>query len=303
MVRLEKHRWFESRPSRSAEGSIEMKISYLFTFALLLSLASSGECQTVGQGNGEGFFGRWFERVDHALATQPHWLAPVFTPTARLEEMFVYDISHQNTAKGDLTSFGGTKGLLLIPAEHINIVTTPPSYITHESRTIHDGFGDASFLLKYRLVASNEERANYVVTAFLGATIPTGSYTNGARDAVVTPTIGLGKGRGNFDVQTTVGVGIPVGDVDRLGTPVLYNTAFQYRVIKKLWPELEVNATFFPNGPQAGNKQVFLSPGLMVGKFRLWRRLGFAMGGGIQIAATHFHTFNHNTVLTVRFPF
>jgi hypothetical protein len=61
--------------------------------------------------------------------------------------------------------------------------------------------------------------------------------------------------------------------------------------------------TFFPNGPQAGNKQVFLSPGLMAGKFHLWRRLGFAMGGGIQIAVTHFHTFNHNTVLTVRFPF
>jgi len=152
-------------------------------------------------------------------------------------------------------------------------------------------------------VANNEERANYVVTAFLGVTIPTGSHTNGARDAVVTPTIGLGKGWGNFDVQSTVGLGIPVGDVDRLGTPVLCNTAFQYRVIKKLWPELEVNTTFFPNGPQAGNNQIFLSPGLMVGKFRLWKPLGLAVGGGIQIAATHFHKFNHNTVLTVRFPF
>jgi hypothetical protein len=123
------------------------------------------------------------------------------------------------------------------------------------------------------------------------------------RDAVVTPTIGFGKGWGNFDVQSTVGVGIPVGDVDRLGTPVLFNTAFQYRVTKKLWPELEVNTTFFSNGPKAGSKQVFLSPGLMVGKLHLWRRLGFAVGGGIQIATTHFHTFNHNTLLTVRFPF
>ena len=158
-----------------------MKISYLSTFALLLSLASCGECQTVGQGNDNGFFGGWFERMNHALATQPHWLAPIFTPTARLEEMFVYDISRQNTAKGNLTSFGGTKGLLLIPGEHINIVITPPSYLMHESRTIHNGFGDASFLLKYRLAASNEEHTNYVVTAFLGATIPTGSYTNGAR--------------------------------------------------------------------------------------------------------------------------
>jgi hypothetical protein len=141
------------------------------------------------------------------------------------------------------------------------------------------------------------------VTAFLGATIPTESYTNGAPNAVVTPNIGLGKGWRNFDVQSTVGVAIPVADVDTLGTPVFYDTALQYRVTKKLWPELEVNATFFPNGPKAGNKQVFLSPGLMVGKFHLWRRLGFAVGGGIQIAATHFHTYNHNAVLTVRFPF
>ena len=120
---------------------------------------------------------------------------------------------------------------------------------------------------------------------------------------MVTPTIGLGKGWCNFDVQSIVGVAIPVADLDTLGTLVFYNTAFQCRVIKKLWPELEVNATFFPNGPKAGNKQVFLSPGLMVGKFHLWRRLGFAVGGGIQIAATHFHTYNHNAVFTVRFPF
>jgi hypothetical protein len=48
---------------------------------------------------------------------------------------------------------------------------------------------------------------------------------------------------------------------------------------------------------------VFLSPGLMVGKFHPWKRLGLAAGADIQIAATHFHTFNHNAVLTVRFPF
>lgn len=279
-----------------------MKVSYLFPFALLL-LASPGECQTVGQGDDGGFFGGWFERVSHTQAEQPHWLAPVFTATPRLEEMYVYDISRQNTARGDLTSFGGTKGLLLIPAEHITIVITPPSYFAHENPGIHDGFGDLAFLLKYRLAAGNEERGNYVVTAFLGATVPTGSYTNGAPHAVVTPTIGLGKGWGHFDIQTTVGVGIPTGHVDTLGTPVSYNSAFQYRVVQKLWPELEVNATFFPNGSKAGDNQVFLSPGLLAGKFHVWGRLGFAVGGGIQIAVTHFHTFNHNRVLTLRFPF
>jgi hypothetical protein len=280
-----------------------MRISYWFTFALLLSLAGSAECQTERQGNGDGFFAGWFGRVSHTQAEQPPWLAPVFTATPRLEEMFVYDISRQNTAKGDLTSFGGTKGLLLIPSEHINVVITPPTYFTHENTNIHDGFGDVSFLLKYRLAAANEEAGDYVVTAFVGATIPTGAYNNGAPHAVITPTIGFGKGWGHFDVQSTLGVGIPVRDGARLGTPIFYNTAFQYVVLKKVWPEVEINATVFPNGPNAGNTQLFLSPGLLLGKFHLWRRLGFAVGGGIQIAVTHFHTFNHNTVLTVRFPF
>jgi hypothetical protein len=141
------------------------------------------------------------------------------------------------------------------------------------------------------------------LTAFLGATIPSDSYPNSAGDTVVTPTIGLGKGWGNFDIQTTVGVGIPVHDVHRLGTPVVYNTALRYQLNRTLWLELEINATFFRNGPNAGNTQVFLSPGLVVGKFHLWKRLGFAVGGGIQIAVTHFHTYNHNLLLTLCFPF
>ena len=279
-----------------------MRTAHGFVFAILLWLAQSGDCQTVEKGNDGGFFSRWSERVSRTQAEQPAWLAPVFTATPRLEQMFVYDISRQSTAKGDLRSFGGTKGLLLIPAERINFVITPPSYLVHENPRIHDGFGDTSLLLKYRIAASNEEHANYVLTAFLGTTLPTRSYNNGARDSVITPTIGFGKGWGNFDIQTTLGVAIPVGDVHTLGTPVQYNTAFQFR-LNKVWPELEVNATFFPDGPHAGNRQVFLSPGVVVGKFHLWKRLGFAVGGGIQVAVTRYHTFNHNLLLTVRFPF
>jgi hypothetical protein len=280
-----------------------MRTSYFLSFVMALLLGIADVTQTVAQDNDSGFFARFFDRSSRSLAEQPHWLAPIFTATPRLEEMYVYDISSQSTAKGDVNNFGGTKGLLLIPAERVNLVISPPPYISHENPKAHDGFGDMGLLMRYRLVAGNEENGNYVVTAFLGATIPTGSYTNGARDAVITPTFGAGKGWGHFDIQSTVGVGIPTGDMNKLGTPVLYNTAFQYNFLKKLWPEVDVNSSFFPNGARAGNKQVFLSPGLIVGRFHLWRRLGFAVGGGIQIAATHYHTVNHNTVLTVRFPF
>jgi hypothetical protein len=31
--------------------------------------------------------------------------------------------------------------------------------------------------------------------------------------------------------------------------------------------------------------------------------LNFTVGGGFQIAATHFHTNNHNGILSLRLPF
>jgi hypothetical protein len=280
-----------------------MRASYLLSFAVVLSVCTVGACQTTSEDKPSGFLDKWFERVSRTQAEQPHWLAPLFTATPRLEEMYVYDTSWQSTVKGNLTNFGGGKGMLLIPTEHINIVMSSPPFMAHENPRIHDGFGDTGFSMRYRFLAENEDGGNYIVTGILGATLPTGSYTNGTTNAVLTPSIAIGKGWGDFDIQSTLGVGIPIGNANKLGTPVLYNAAFQYRVLKKFWPEVEVNTTIFPNGPRAGNKQLFISPGLIVGKFHLWRRLSFGVGGGIQIAATHYHTFNHNRVLTLRFPF
>jgi hypothetical protein len=227
----------------------------------------------------------------------------MFTTTPRLEEEFRYDIGSENTTKGGLTNYGLSKGLELIPTEHTEVIIGLPPYLSHDYPKAADGFGDESFLLKYRIVAENEESGNYIVTAFLGATIPTGEFKNGSSDAVVTPTLAFGKGWGNFDFQSTVGVGIPTGSYNVLGTPVPWNTAFQYRILKKIWPEVEVNTTFYPNGDHSGNQQVFLSPGLVVGRLHLYKRLGFTIGGGIQIAVTHFHTYDQNRVLSIRFPF
>lgn len=267
----------------------------------LLALVPSGLAQNGPADN--SYFGTWFERVSRTQAEQPHWITPLFTTTPRLEQEFRYDIGWQNTPRGDLTNFGSGKGLELIPSEHTEIIFSPPPYLAHENPALPDGFGDTSFLLKYRFLSRNEEAGNYIVTAFLGGSIPTGSYRNGAENAVVTPTIALGKGWGALDVQSTLGIAFPLGDIARLGTPVAYNIAFQYRVLRKLWPELEVNGVVFHDGPNDGQQQVFLSPGLVVGKIHVWRRLGLTVGAGEQIAVTRFHTFNHNRVLSVRFPF
>lgn len=49
--------------------------------------------------------------------------------------------------------------------------------------------------------------------------------------------------------------------------------------------------------------QVFLTPGIVVGRFHIWHRLGFTVDSAVQIASTHFHTYNHKYILSVRFPF
>lgn len=266
-------------------------------------ICGSAAAQSTDNDDGN-YFSSWFDRVSATQAEQPHWITPVYTVTPRLEEEFRYDITQESTDGGNtVDNYGVSKGLEIIPTEHTELIFSLPPYFTRTEPGSHGGFGDVSFLLKYRFLASNEEHHNYILTAFLGGTIPTGSYKNGSTDASVTPTIAGGKGFGNFDFQSTVGVSIPTGDVSTIGTPVLWNTTFQYRVLKKIWPEVEVNSTFWSNGEHAGKKQVFVSPGLVLGRFHLWHRLGLTVGGGVQIAATQYYTYNHAYTLSVRFPF
>ena len=247
----------------------------------------------------------WFARSDRNKEEQPHWITPLATTTPRLEQEFRYDIVWQELGAGhNVTNIGGGKGLELIPFDRTEIILSVPPYFTRNfPSTTADGFGDFSWLVKYRLLTVNEKEGNYIVTAFLGGSLPTGSSRNGAEHATLTPTLAYGKGWGNFDIQGTFGMTFPVADTTTIGTPVAWNNAFQYRVARKLWPELEINTTFFPNGLREGNKQVFLTPGLVIGRIPLNHRIGLTFGAGVQIAATRFHTSNHNAIFSVRLPF
>jgi Putative MetA-pathway of phenol degradation len=106
--------------------------------------------------------------------------------------------------------------------------------------------------VKYRLAAANEAHGNYILTAFLQVTFPTGQYKNGSTNTIVTPTIAYGKGIGSFDVQGTFGVTLPTGNEAQIGRTLPWNNAFQYHLYKKLWPEVEVNYTRFMDGPNDG---------------------------------------------------
>jgi hypothetical protein len=89
----------------------------------------------------------------------------------------------------------------------------------------------------------------------------------------------------------------------QFGDPVLWNTAFQYHLWQFFWPELEVNYTYWPNGTHAGWNQVLLTPGLILGRFKLAERENLIIGAGYQMAVTNNPVTQNNFVATVRLTF
>jgi hypothetical protein len=212
--------------------------------------------------------------------------SPLATVTPRLEEEVRYDQYWQHQASGAaIITYGGGKGLELIPSTTNEILLNPPAYNQRTIKSPADGWADDPFLIvKQQLLSANEEQGNYIVTAFLGVQAPTGSriFTNSAW--VVTPTIAGGKGWGDFDIQATVGVPIPLAHEKTIGTSVVSNATFQCHFAKYFWPELEANYTYWADGVRGGKHQVFLTPGLVLGRFEVVQRLRLIIGAGYQFA-------------------
>ena len=271
--------------------------------ALLFSLPAD-RLLAQDSSSGGDFWDTWQARASASQAEQPHWVTPVFTVTPRLEQEVRFDVGFRSAPDGTETdNIGNSKGLELIPATPLEVILNiPPYFIRHEPK-VADGWGDFSALLKYRIASANEEHGAYIVTAFLGASFPTGTVPNGAGHAIITPTLALGKGIDLFDVQTTFGVSFPTSGVSTAGHPMVWNTAIQAKAAKRVWPEVEMNATFWPDGTLKGKNQIFVSPGLVLGRFPIHGRLGFTFGAGVQLAVSSFHQYDHGWIVTARLPF
>ena len=172
-----------------------------------------------------------------------------------------------------------------------------------EDAVATDDWADETFLIKYRLLSANEEAGDYIVTAFMGFSAPTAGHGNSSGHALFTPTLAAGKGFGDFDVQSTVGITFPNGGEDRLGWPLAWNTTFQYHVFEYFWPEFETNYTWYAQGTRTGQSQLFLTPGLLLGRFPIHDRVGVAFGGGYQAAVTRHPSYNNAVILSARITF
>ncbi|HKE08239.1 MAG TPA: hypothetical protein VKB48_10430 [Candidatus Acidoferrum sp.] len=253
---------------------------------------------------GPSLLDRWLRMTDQVEETQPDWLSPLATTSGRLKNEIRYDVYDQPTTGGNRQfQLGGNRGVELITSPRTQVLLGVPTYNITSPNGPPSGFGDLPLQVKFRIASAERTEGNYLLTFILAATAPTGAHRYGSGDGVVTPTLAFGKGWGRFDVQSTVGQSLPTGDTTKIGRQFQWNTAFQYRALWKLWPELETNAAFYETGKFAGERQLFLTPGIGFGRVHLNRRFRFSAAVGMQIATTEFHTYNHRWIFSQRISF
>ena len=253
---------------------------------------------------GPSLLDRWLRMTDQVEETQPDWLSPLATTSGRLKNEIRYDVYDQPTTGGNRQfQLGGNRGVELIISPRTQVLLGIPTYNITSPNGPPNGFGDLPLQVKFRIASAERTEGNYLLTFILAATAPTGAHRYGSGDGVVTPTLAFGKGWGRFDVQSTVGQSLPTGDTTKIGRQFQWNTAFQYRALWKLWPELETNAAFYETGKFAGERQLFLTPGIGFGRVHLNRRFRFSAAVGMQIATTEFHTYNHRWIFSQRISF
>jgi hypothetical protein len=296
-------RWVVDRPLLFKQPYPDNMKRNIFTLLVLLAAATSPLlCQ-------DNFFDKWEARTSATQAKQPFWPPPLISPYPMLIQVFRADFTRQITPTLTSTwNYGASRGLNLVPGLNSEFDFYYPPYFQHNTPKVKDGFGDVAFLYKYRILSRNEEGGNYMLSAQLGATIPTGSHTNGSPDSSVTPTLLAGKGFDKFNVISCLGGTLPTEETNKLGRSIGWNTTAQYHLSKYVWPELEANATYFFGGKNDGKMQNFLTPGIVFSKFKLrpsdaQSRIGVAFGAGMQIATSQFHTYNHELAFTTRFVF
>ena len=292
----------ETQCASSVPGS--QAYGYADTGSVAISSGSESEATASAGSNQNDWVHAWMRKVDEARASQPHFVSPIVTTHVMLVQQYRFDMSwQQDPAGGTVTSnYGASHGLEIIPTTRLEVGVFQPPYLVHQSN-LPDGFGDFSFQIKYRAFSAPEGRGDYFTGFFLGGSFPTGTPPNGVGHTVLSPTFAAAKGIGPWDIQSTIGANLPASAANILGRTILFNTAVNYKIKGKIWPMLEQNSTFWSGGVLDGKKQVFLTPGLVLGGFPIAERLHLSVGAGVQIAVTQFHQYNHRWIVSVRFPF
>src|SRR3954452_3591417 len=152
-----------------------MRRCYLFAILFIfgyLSMTCAGQ---------KGFVDSWEKRVRATSAQQPGWAVPIFAPSPGLVELIRFDAIRQYTPTHTTTwNIDGGKGFDFIPWYKTEVDVNLPPFLLHNAKGVVDGPGDFSLQLKYRVLARNESKGNYSLSAALAGSAPTGSHKNGS---------------------------------------------------------------------------------------------------------------------------
>jgi hypothetical protein len=248
-----------------------------------------------------------FSAHNHAMtALQPSWPTPIVECDPRLVQYYRFAFSNQYTSAGTQTvNYGNNRGGGIIAWNRVEMDWFPPSYVQHRS-SAQDGFGDTSAQIKYRVASGNAEHGNYIATAFLNHTFATSSHNGGLTDSW-NPTVAGGIGfLRHFDAETSLGGSLPAGKIEDQDRTIGWNALAHDHVSRPFWLEVENNATFYFAGSRDGKMQNFITPAAFyVFKRAEWepQHPYLVFAGGMQIATSGFHTYNHNTIAEMRILF
>jgi hypothetical protein len=252
-------------------------------------------------------FGERLNSHNRAMASrQPVFITPLVGIDPRLVQYTKFSVSHEYTSAGaETVNYGNSRGTGIIVGNRFEFDFVQPPYIQHSSAA-DDGFGDTAVLAKYRVASANAEGGNYDVALVLSHCFATGSHKNGATTNSFGPSLAAGYAFHHFDVLSSLGGTLPTGKIATQGRSIAWNTVSQAHIRPHLWFEIGDNATFFAGGSHGGKMQNFVTPATFyVIRGKNWKptRPSFIINGGMQIATSGFHTYNHNLITELRMLF
>jgi len=296
----------QARTNLFIEPVQKLKIISVCVLAVFSALfARTGQAQQPDQNR--SFSERFFGHNAAMTALQPTWPTPLVETDPRLTQYYRFAFSNQYAAAGTQTvNYGNARGGGIVAWNRFEFDFLSPPYIQHNSAAV-DGFGDCSVFIKARIVSANAEHGNYILTASGMHTFATGSSKNGALTDSWTPQLAGGIGlTKRIDVESSLSGNMPTGKIATQGRTIVWNALVHDHVSEHVWLELENNATFYFSGSHDGKMQNFITPAAFyVAKNKEWRPTHpyLVFCGGMQIATSGFHTYNHNTIAEMRVLF
>jgi hypothetical protein len=270
----------------------------------LAAALAGGACAAHAQ---QSFYERSKTHNAEMTALQPAMVTPLVEADPRLIQYVRAAFSNEYAAAGTQTvNYGNGRGVGAIALKRFEFDYLPPSYIQHNSAAAKDGLGDTSVTGKVRIASGNAQHGNFDVAAILSHSFATGTYKNGAATDTWTATLVGCHAFGRFNVQSALGGTMPAGKIAEQGRSIAWNALTQAHATAHVWFEVENNATFYFGGSRDGKMQNFVTPAAFyVLRRKEWQptHAYLVFAGGMQIATSSFHTYNHNLISEVRVLF